>query len=300
MIQMIFSNLGWKLFSLVVAFGLWFFVLSSNSIEVSKEVPLKVVLPTDYMIANDVTDKVTFRLSGSKFFLRTIINSISTIEIDLSGAKPGPTYHTITPDMLSLPIGVKVVSISPSKIYPVIEPIKYRNIPIKVRTANQLPEGMRLLKLEAVPKTARIKGPKSKVERIRVLQTQAIDLSDVRPSLRWEVPVEIGISGVNFDEETPPRVLVEVEPKGSNFRVAGVPLKIEADRKFTADVEKVALYVRCPPKLIRTLTPERVSAFVNLKKLQPGQYVREVQVRLPKGVKLVRVVPEEVKVQLEK
>ncbi len=300
MMQILFSNLGWKLFSLVVAFGLWFFVLSSNSIEVSKEVPLELALPTDFMVANDITDKVTFRLSGSKFFLRTIINNIDAIKIDLSGAKPGPTYHTITADMLRLPIGVKVVSISPSRIYPVIEPIKYRNIPIKVRTSNQLPDGMRLLKLEPIPKTARIKGPKSKVERVRVLQTQPIDLSEIRPNLKWEVPVEIGISGVAFDEETPPRVVVEVEPKGSNFRVAGVPLKIEANRKYSADVEKVALYVRCPPKLIRTLTPERVSAFVNLKGLRPGQYVREVQVRLPRGVKLVRVVPEEVKVQLEK
>jgi hypothetical protein len=104
---------------------------------------------------------------------------------------------------------------------------------------------------------------------------------------------------VTFDEETEPVIVVEMEPVGSNFRVAGVPLKIITNRKATADVEKVALYVRCPPDLIRTLTPNRVEAVIQMKGSRPGQYVRRVDVRLPSGVKLVRVVPEEVKIQIE-
>lgn len=293
------SNLGLKLFSLVVALGLWFFVLSSNNIEVTKEVGLELILPPDHLVANEITDKITFRLSGSKFFLRTIMNSIETIKIDLSDAKAGPTYHNISSDMLRLPIGVKVLSISPSRVYPVIEPVRTKNVPVQVRALNDPPEGTRLVKLEAVPKNARIKGPRSKIDKINVLKPEPVDLSDARPELKWQVPVTIGIPGVTFDEDTDPVILVEVEPVGSNFRVAGVPLKIISNRKYTADVDKVALYVRCPPDLIRTLTPNRVEASVTVRNDRPGQYVRKVDVRLPAGVKLVRVVPEEVKIQLD-
>ena len=295
----IFNNLTWKIFSVVVAFGLWFFVLSSNNIEISKEVALNLELPEGYMVANDVTDKITFRLSGSKFFLRTVLTSLETVTVDLRGAKPGRAYHNITADMLRLPIGVKVLSISPARIYPEIEQIKYRSVPVRVRTKNKLPKGMRLLSIKPIPKTVRIRGPKSKIERIRILRTQAVDMSDIRTNLIWEIPVKIGISGISFDEDVPPRIRVELEPEGSNFRVAGVPLKVVADRKFTADVEKVALYVRCPQKLIKTLKPSKVHAGVDLSGLKPGQYVREITVRLPQGVKLIRVVPEEVKIQLE-
>lgn len=293
------QNLGMKLFSCVVALGLWFFVLSSNNIEITKEVALELQLPSDFMVANEVTDKITFRLSGSKFFLRTVMNSLDSIKVDLTDAKPGPTYHNITADMLRLPIGVKVMSISPSRIYPVIEPVKTKNVPVQVRTVNELPQGMRLVKLEPSPKNVKVRGPKSKIDKLSVLKPEPVDISDTRPELRWEVPLETGIPGVTFDEETTPVIVVEVEPVGSNFRVAGVPLKILATRKVSSDVDKVALYVRCPPDLIRTLTPNRVEAVINMKNEKPGQYVRRVDVRLPSGVKLVRVVPEEVKIQLD-
>lgn len=295
----VFSNLGLKIFSFVVALGLWFFVLSSNNIEITKEVELELLLPPDTVVANEITDKVTFRLAGSKFFLRTVMNSIDKIKIDLSDAKPGPTYQNITSDMLRLPIGVKVTSISPSRIYPVIEPLRSKNVPIQVKALNEPPQGIRLIRLEAVPKNARIKGPKSKIDKINVLKPEPVDISEARSELKWQVPIDIGIPGVSFDEETAPVISVEVEPLGSNFRVAGVPLKIIASRKYTADVDKVALYVRCPPDLLKTLTPNRVEATITVKHERAGQYVRRVDVKLPAGVKLVRVVPEEVKIQLD-
>ena len=57
--------------------------------------------------------------------------------------------------------------------------------------------------------------------------------------------------------------------------------------------------MNCPPNLIRTLTPDRVKAYVEVPETKSGTYVREVKVDLPQGVKLVRVVPDRVQVQLD-
>lgn len=295
----LFHNLAWKVLSLFVAFGIWFVVMSSNSIELPKEVALELDLPPGLVVANEVPDRVTFRLAGSKFFLRTVANSLDTIHIDLTKAKAGPTYYKIEKESIHLPIGVKILSISPSTINPVLEPVDRRSVPVEIVEKNAVPNGYRLVRLQAMPKNVRIKGPRNVVEKVSEIRSQPIDLSDIPASLKWDVPLSTGHPALSFDEEVEPKISIEVEPTGSNFRVAGVPLKVKASKSFTVKPEKVALYVNCPPGLIKTLTPERVRAYVDVPETRSGTYVREVKADLPAGVKLVRVVPDRVQVQLD-
>lgn len=295
----LFHNIAWKILSVLVAFGIWFVVMSSNSIEITKEISLEVDVPPGLIVANEVPDRVSFRLSGSKFFLRTLANSLDTIRIDLTKAKAGPAYYKIEKDSLNLPIGVKILSISPSTINPVLEPVDRRSVPIDVVKKNEVPNGYRLVRLQAMPKNVRIKGPRNIVQNISVIRSQPVDLADIPASLKWDIPLTTGHPNVFFDEEVEPKISVEVEPTGSNFRVAGVPLKVNTGRKFSVSPEKVALYVNCPPNLIKTLTPEKVRAYVDVPESKAGTYVREVKADLPAGVKLVRVVPDRAQVQLE-
>jgi YbbR domain-containing protein len=294
-----FQNFAWKLLSLFVAFGIWFIVMSSNSIEITKEVSLDLDVPPGLVISNDVPDHVSFRLSGSKFFLRTLVNSLDSIRVDLTKAKAGPTYYRIEKDSLHLPIGVKILSISPSTINPVLEPIDRRSVPVEIVKKNQVPNGYRLVKMQAMPKNVRIRGPKNVVEKISEIRSQAIDLADIPANLKWEIPLSTGFPNVTFDEEADPKILIEVEPTGSNFRVAGVPVRVNSSRSYTIKPEKVSLYVNCPPNLIKTLSPEKVRAYVEVAETKSGVYVRDVKVELPHGVKLVRVVPERVQVQID-
>lgn len=295
----LFHNIAWKILSVFVAFGIWFVVMSSNSIEITKEISLELDVPSGLIVANDVPDRVSFRLSGSKFFLRTLANSLDTIKIDLTKAKAGPTYYKIEKDSLHLPIGVKILSISPSTINPLLEPVDRRSVPVEVVKKNEVPNGYRLVRLQAMPKNVRIRGPRNLMEKISVIRSQPVDLADIPASLKWDLPLATGHNNVAFDEEVEPKISVEVEPTGSNFRVAGVPLKVNASRKFSTNPEKVALYVNCPPNLIKTLTPEKVRAYVDVPETKAGTYVREVKADLPAGVKLVRVVPDRVQVQLD-
>ena len=295
----LFHNIPWKVLSLLVAFGIWFVVMSSNSIEITKEVNLEIEVPSGLTIANEVPSQVSFRLAGSKFFLRTFTNSLETIPVDLTKAKAGPTYYRIEKDSLHLPIGVRVLSISPSTINPILEHLDRRTVPVEVAQKNDVPNGYRLVKLYAAPKNVRIKGPRTIVDTISAIRSDPVDLSDIPTTLKWEIPLRTGHPNVFFDEESEPKIVAEVEPTGSNFRVAGVPIHVVGTRASALKPDKAALYVNCPPNLIRTLTPDKVKAFVEVPETKSGTYVREVRVELPQGVKLVRVVPDRVQVQLE-
>jgi len=296
----LFHNFSWKILSLVVAFGIWFVVMSSNSIEINQEVALELDLPPGLVVANEVPDRVNFRFSGSKFFLRTLASSFNRIKIDLTKAKAGPAYYKIEKESLQyLPLGVKVLSISPSTITPILEIMEKRSVPVEIVKRNEVPNGYRLVKLQAQPKNVRIKGPRNAVEKITEIRSIPIDLTDIPPSLKWDVPLTTGLINVVFDEEVMPKVSVEVEPTGSNFRVAGVPLEVEGSGRYEVSPEKVALYVNCPPNLIKTLTPDKVKAFVKVSETASGLYVKAVNAELPKGVKLVRVVPDKVQIKVD-
>ena len=295
----LFHNIPWKILSLLVAFGIWFVVMSSNSIEITKEVNLDIEVPSGLTIANEVPSQVSFRLAGSKFFLRTLASSLDTIRIDLTKAKAGPAYYRIEKDSLHLPIGVRVLSISPSTINPVLEHLDRRTVPVEVQQKNEVPNGYRLVKLYASPKNVRIKGPRNILETISSIKSDPIDLSDIPSTLKWDLPLRTGHPNVYFDEDSEPKIMAEVEPTGSNFRVAGVPIRVVGTKALALKPDKAALYVNCPPNLIRSLTPEKVRAYVEVPETKGGIYVREVKVDLPPGVKLVRVVPDRVQVQLE-
>jgi YbbR domain-containing protein len=298
-VNWIFHNFAWKVLSVIVAFGLWFMVMSSNNIEITKEVDLELLMPPGLTIANEVPGKVTFRLAGSKFFLRAVASSLDVIRVDLTKAKAGPAVYRFDRDTVNFPIGVKVLAVSPTSIHPVLEPVERRSVPVDVRLANNVPSGYRLIKAVAVPKNVRIRGPKQIVEKVSSIRTPMIDLTDIPPSLKWDVPFDTGIMNVRFEEDQEPKVMIEVEPTGSNFRVAGVPVRVDASsQRFSLDVDKVALYVNCPPALIRGLTPDKVKAYVHFDGSRPGTYVREVQVDLPKGVRLVKVVPQKVQIKV--
>lgn len=295
----LFNNFAWKVLSLVVAFGLWFMVMSSNNIEITKEVDLELVLPSGLTVANEIPMRATFRLAGSKFFLRAVASSLDVIRVDLSKAKAGPAVYRLDRDTVSFPIGVKVLSISPTSINPVLEAVERRSVPVDVRFATKVPDGYRLIRATPIPKNVRIRGPKKVIERISSIRTQPIDLTDIPSSLKWEVPFSPGIPNVSFEEDQEPRVAIEVEPTGSNFRVAGVPIHVDSGtNRHSLEIDKVALYVNCPPSLIKGLTPDRVKAFVRIDGSRPGVYVREVQVQLPKGVRLVKVVPQRVQIRI--
>jgi YbbR domain-containing protein len=295
----IFNNLGWKVLALIVAFGLWLMVMSTNAIEISKDVELDIDLPPGLIIANDVPSKVSLRLQGSKLFLRTLANNLDRVQVDLTRAKVGPTYFRIERENLRLPIGIKILSISPTTINPILEPILIRTVPVNVVAKNKLPNGYRLLKLEANPAQVKIRGPRSQVEKINFINATPVDLSDVPAALRWELNLSNPAPQVVYDEDLDPKILVEVEPTGSNFRVAGVPVIVDSNKKTSLNIDKVALYVNCPPGLIQSFTPDKVRATVSVGDAGPGIYLREVKVELPPGVRLVRVVPDRLQVQVE-
>ncbi|HRK02024.1 MAG TPA: hypothetical protein PLH57_05115, partial [Oligoflexia bacterium] len=133
MIERLMANASLKALSILIAAVLWFVVLGSRNVEIAKEVPIEVVAPADLIVANEVPDKVSFRLAGPKAFLRNVLNrKEDPIRVNLTAAKPGLITYRFFTDNIQVPLGVKVLSINPTAIVVKLEVNRKKEIPVRL------------------------------------------------------------------------------------------------------------------------------------------------------------------------
>ena len=292
------TNLGTKLISIVIAVVLWFVVLGSRNVEATKEIPLEVITPPDLIVSNDVPDKVAFRLSGPKAFLRSVLDRREEpVRVNLAGAKPGLVTYRFFSDNIRVPIGGKVLNINPSAILIKLEPVKHKEVPVHAELQGIPPDGYKLTQVRVHPETVKIKGAESKVDSVAELKTTPVDVSDMRQTTEKEAAFDLSHYGVQVESRLP-QVSVGVEPVSANFRIKNIDIRVASSYKVRVEEKNVTVLVRADPKELKSLDRSRVFGQVDLKDKPKGTYTVPVQVVLPPDVSLVKVVPDKVNVTL--
>lgn len=291
-------NMGTRLISVVVAIVLWFVVLGSRSVEVTKEVPVEITTSDEMTVANEVPDKITFRLSGPKAFLRAILNRPeSPIRVNLIGnSSPSVTFRFFS-DNIRVPPGVKVMGVSPPAIQIKQEPVRTKEVRVRVDIRGTPPEGYRIVKVKIEPSVVKVRGAKSRLQNLSEISTLPIDVSEIRETTTQAGILE-GANGSVRAEGVPPKVTLEVIAIATRYRIKNIPIKVLADSKVRLKERTVHLIVMSHFDRLKQLSSESLIAEVDLRGKAKGVYQVPVKVTLPKDVTLVRTVPSTVHVTL--
>ena len=291
-------NIGTKFISVLLDFILRGIVLGSRNVEVIKEIPIEIITQADVMPSNEIPEKIAFRLSGPKAFLRSILDRREEpIKVNLMGVKPALVTYRFFADNIRVPIGVKVMSVTPTAILIKLENVKRRDVPVRVETRGALPEGYHLSQVSVSPELVRLKGPESKMESVTEVSTVPIDISNLKRNLDKEVNLDLVRLGVQL-EGASPRVNVEVQPTSANFKVKNVDIRVISSYKVKLEEKAVTVLIRATPKDMETLDRGHIFAEVDLTGKEKGKYIEPIRVSLPKEMGLVRVIPEKVHVTL--
>lgn len=294
------SNMGLKAVSLGIGVILWFIVLGSRNVEITKEVPIEIVIPSSLTVANEVPDKVAFRISGPKAFLRGILNrKEDPIRVNLSSAKAGLFTYRFFSDNIQMPLGVKVLSINPPAMVVKLEHVKTKEVPVRLVTRGSSPEGYKLEKLELTRSTVRLKGPESKMESISEVKTQPVELGSLREIGDKEVRIDIDkLSGVVLEGE-PPRIHFEVYQELSTFRIKGLAIQVRSNRSARAIPKEVSIMVSTTTEQMRNLDRDKIKVYVDAQSRRAGTHMLPIKVEMPEAFQLIRVLPAKAKVILK-
>lgn len=292
------SNLGLKGVSFLLALLLWVIVLGSRSVEVTKEVPLEIITPSELTPASDVPEKLAFRLSGPKAFLRAILDRREEpIKVNLVGQKPGPVTYRFFSDNIRLPIGVKVLSIQPQSITLRLESVKTKEVPVRVESRGLLPEGYQLLSKKIVPEKIKIVGAESALESVSFVQARPVDLTDLRQNIDLPLQIEFDRGNLRLLGEAPKMVLA-IAPVSANYRLKNIEIKVLSDHKSKIDFTTATLLIRADVQQLRNMNRNSIQVIVDLRGKPKGKYKETIRATLPDGVGLVRALPPKVNVTL--
>jgi len=174
--EMMFENSTYKMVALIITLILWVTVLKKGEIVFPKSVQITFLTDEQTIIINEVTEKVVFHISGSKILLKNFFKKKQKpLVVDLSHIKAGRRFVRIPEDILQLPFGAKVLSVSPSTVYVELDKMTTKLLPIKV-SFDQLGGAEKYKVVRVQPHELNINGASSLLSRIKTLWTETIVL----------------------------------------------------------------------------------------------------------------------------
>jgi YbbR domain-containing protein len=182
LIHFLTRNLLWKLFALVVAFGIWLNVASEPELETIVSIPVEYNnVPKDLEISSTIVESIEVEARGPAGQLRALSDSGVAEIVDFSSVKgPGERTFTLTAAQLKLPRGILVIRTIPAQLRFQFEKRVTRAVPVKVEFSGKPQAGVSVAQVDVQPPDFNITGPESHVMNAKAqVLADPFDLTDV-------------------------------------------------------------------------------------------------------------------------
>jgi YbbR domain-containing protein len=298
-----FRHLGLKFLSVAVGFGLWFTVAGEQTVERSLRIPLELRnWPERLELVENPPTNVDVRVRGRSDLLSHLAQGDVLAMLDLSTAKAGRRFFSISRGQVRAPFGVEVVEVSPATIPLKFEPSLSRRVPIAPAVEGEPASGYQAGKPTVDPAAVEVSGPEGALQRLRELTTELVSVAGARATVREEVAIGLPDASLRLGGPVTATVTVPVTPMPVERTLAQVPIHLRNTGKglsAQALPAAAAVTVRGPSDAVAALRPDSISAFVDLAGLGPGRYNLSVRVGPEQDLVVVGTSPSTVGVRIK-
>ena len=211
------SNIPLKLLSVFLAIIVWFVVSAPRREPVSERAfaaPVSLVrMPRDLAITTPVPDTVSVRLRGRVSDLRSLSSQNLEVTLDVSWVTPGDAVITLSPQAMSVPPQIDVVSMEPTKLRFHVEALRQKVVPIRAFLVGQPPPGYNAGDPTLLPDHALISGPASQVRNVTEVATERIIMTGRAETFQQNVTVVSDSSLIRIIEPLTTQATVPVNPE---------------------------------------------------------------------------------------
>jgi hypothetical protein len=205
----LFDNLGLKFLSMVLAVTVFLLVNTDRDRETSERVGVLYQLPDDKVLVSDRLDEVHVTVKGpSRRFRR--FDGIPPITLDLRKAPSGEV--PITPDMIHLPPGLQVSSISPRMVRVAFDKRVEKVVKITPTVTGRPRHGYVVDDVKVEPDTIKVQGAESVLAALTAMKTDEISVEDQTASFPYDtllaLPVGVDLEG---SQQVSVRIVIKAE-----------------------------------------------------------------------------------------
>jgi YbbR domain-containing protein len=291
-------NRGLKIISLLLAFFLWYSInVSERDAERVLELPVVVrKLPPDLIVVSGPDRAVSATLRGPRTILDGVDEQRGRIAIDLLAATPGEMRMELTPDMIrpELPRRLKLVRLEPQRLKVQVERLLRRRVPVRAELAGAPALGYMTAESSVRPAEVEVAGPKSKVEDLKEIRTEPIDMQGMERGFQRNTLLAWAGDLVSF---TPDHVLVSVSVEevsvSREFKDVPVTVTNSRDRQVSLDPPRADVTLSGPQRILHNFKFEDGALVVDADELEPGTHKVKVQVTLPATLEVTRRRPDQ-------
>lgn len=294
------ENLGLKIFSLILAIVLYLYIsqLGESETTIGAEVGLILKPPPGMLITSEVAESVRLNISGPWGSIRGFNpREMPPLHVDLSEFGPGPATYYLHADMIEIPPGLRVMSITPSLINVHLEPAAEKKVRIAANLSGKPAQGFKIARYNLTPKELTIYGPRGLVEKIDFVMTEPVDVTDLFKSFTREVKIHLDNEKIERRHKDPVQIEVIFSEDISSVERCGVRVAVKDARHWAVPIpQSVCLNLRGPTAVVERVTAQSLTAVVELGKVAvkgSGRFRRQIQVEgLPEEVRLVGKPPQ--------
>jgi hypothetical protein len=191
----IFSNFGYKLAAVVIAFVLWAAVQGFRSEDLTLDLPIVLEdIPEGVVVVGQSVASINVKLAGSRAALRRLEEAPPRYPVSLAGHVAGePAPFAIDREQLKEklspppPRGAEIEAHSPSMLIVELDSVIQKRVRVQADLVGEPPEGYSLASVSVVPSRLLLEGARGSLRATNEVVTDRIDLSALRESTEREV-----------------------------------------------------------------------------------------------------------------
>jgi len=212
-------NLGLKVVSVLLAFGLWLVVARDPVAEVEMRVPIEFHnLPDNLEIDSANFTEAQIRLRGPERVIHRLQSGDVRAEVNLSSVQPGERTFDLSGRQVHVPQDLEVVQIIPGQFRLSFDNRATRVVEVRPRVTGNFASGMRVAQTIADPPNIMITGPQRRVEAVEAATTDPVDASGAMTRATFLTQAYVPDPLIQVVHPTPIRVTVIMEGSGNETK----------------------------------------------------------------------------------
>jgi hypothetical protein len=252
-------------------------------------------IPENMVLTEFHTDKIEIRIRAAPRLMERLNTETLRYPVDLYtdlAFDPAGDFDSIEPGEYLIPVykkripmnpAIKILAVKPAYVSVRLEKKVRKFFQIKVPYTGTPAQGYTALEATTDPPGVELIGPESVIESIFELKTKPIDLTNVNEAFKKKIPLDLeDPSIVSFPDQVV-TVTIPLEQQLVSKTVENIPvLAKNTDFQVKIEPAEIILTVKGPfDKLSSKEVLDRIYAYIDLKDMKPGVYVRHAEIDMP-------------------
>lgn len=292
----LFDNVGLKFLSVVLAITVFLLVNTDTDQETAAKVGVGYTLPDDKdkVLISGRVDELRIMVKGPKRRLQHFDDTkIARVDVDLRRGESGDVL--ITSDMIHLPAGLTVTSITPRTLHLTFDKRIEKVVVIDAKTDGQPQHGFFLVSAKPNPATIQVRGAETALSTLAAVSTAMISIESRTESFVAETTV-VPPDGVDVIGSPRVSVPVAIDEMLVKTPLVGLPIAIRGDGADKWSVTPAQVNVTLTGSLLAVeKAKDAIAPYVKLVANADGKSLEVVIEGLPPGIGAT-ISPERVKV----